>query len=124
MRSVIRVREEGTSQSLHFPLETLPPPSALSKPRVPQHRLRQEEQGLGESSEGSGNLSPLSPPSPGQLCGWQSAAALASVRGALTCSTCRGARCQPAVCREAGSWYPDWSDDCTEGCVALQLAVT
>ena len=61
MRSVIRVREEGTSQSLHFPLETLPPPSALSKPRIPQHRLRQEEQGLGESSEGSGNLSRFLP---------------------------------------------------------------
>ena len=61
MRSVIRVREEGTSQSLHFPLETLPPPSALSKPRIAQHRLRQEEQGLGESSEGSGNLSRFLP---------------------------------------------------------------
>ena len=103
MRSVIRVREEGTSQSLHFPLETLPPPSALSKPRVPQHRLRQEEQGLGESSEGSGNLSPLSPPSPDQLRGWQSAAALAAVRGALTCSACCGPDANPPCAGERGA---------------------
>lgn len=34
------------------------------------------------------------------------------------------ARCQPAARRAAGSWWPDESDDCTQGCVALQLRVT
>ncbi|EGW02713.1 hypothetical protein I79_015638 [Cricetulus griseus] len=34
------------------------------------------------------------------------------------------ARCQPALRREAKRWWPDTSDDCTQGCVALQPQVT
>ena len=59
-------------------------------PGFPSTDLRRRSRAWENGSEGSGNLSPLSPPPPGQLRGWQSAAALASVRGALTCSACHG----------------------------------
>lgn len=116
-RSVIRVREGSASQSGYFPLETPHQPS----PRfLPLHTL----------DRGSG-LRRFRGKAPGTwirivLHPWfsywdcRAAAALGPAHPEPLPALLFLGPMPARQCRAVGSWYPEGSDDCTKGCVALQ----